>query len=468
MTERINPFQSSRHRRLAAGVVGVILPLAVLGACAGTPITSERQARSDVAAVRSIYRPGDAKPALPVLAPESPLADYLRYAMLNNPRVEAAYYAWAASVERITGARSLPDPRLTFEADITSVVETLMPGLMIDLPGPGRLRAAGDAAAGGSRVGYFAFKGEVLGAAFSLKSSYYRMHFLEDTIRVQRETISLLGDLENLSRQMVAAGRGTIQDVLRAEIEREQVATQIANLEDSRSVLRAEFRAALGLGADAEIPFPTTFEPGPQPPSADEVLSLATSHNPRLEQMGAEVRRAEAMLNLARTSRVPDFSVGIEADVKASPVLWRPTASMTLPIWRDKIAAEIAAAQAERRSSEAGLSAEQVQLAADLASMLYMYRESARNTELYGTTLLPKARQSLEAARSGYAAGRSTFLDVIEAERQLLAFDLSLVEARAQRELTLASISLQIAGTPPEGAPLLPETVPIQAKEPTP
>ncbi len=455
----------NRYQRLTP--LGIIF-LAGIGGCTGTPTASERQARSDVDTVRSMYRPGDAKPALPKLSEHSPLSDYLRYAMLNNPRVEAEYYAWAASVERITGARSLPDPRITFEADITSVVETVMPGLMIDLPGPGKLRAAGDVAAGESRASYFRFEIEVLRTAMALKSAYFRLHFLEDTLRVQRETLTLLGDLETQAQQQVAAGRSGIQDVLRAQIDREQLTTQIANLEDSRGVLLAEFRSALGLRPDdPTVPAPDTFEASPPPPPADQILALAAAHNPQLRQMEAEVRRGEAMIDLARTSRVPDFSIGIEADVKASPVMWRPTGSITLPIWRDKIAAEIAAAQFEKRSSEARLSAEQIGVAADLAAMLYMYRESTRNIDLYATTLLPKARQSLDAARSGYATGRSSFLDVIDAERQLLVFDLSLVEARTQRELSLASLSLLIAGTAPEGAPILP-TAPAPSKEANP
>ncbi len=404
-----------------------------------------------------MYRPGDAKPVLPLLLNDSALSDYLRFAMLNNPRVEAEYYAWAASVERITGARSLPDPRITFEADITSVLEAVMPGLMIDLPGRGKLRAAGDVAAGESRASYFRFEIEVLRTAMALKSAYFRLHFLEDTLRVQRETASLLADLETQAQQQVAAGRSGIEDVLRAQIDREQLLTQITNLEDSRGVLLAEFRAALGLQHDdADVPVPTAFEPSPPPPPADQILALAAARNPQLRQMEAEVERGEAMIDLARTSRVPDFSVGIMADVMASPVMWRPTGSITLPIWRDKIAAEISAAQLEKRSSEARLSAEQIGLAADVASMLYLYRESVRNIDLYAATLLPKAHQSLDAARSGYAAGRSSFLDVIDAERQLLVLDLSLVEARTTRELAIASLSLLIAGTAPEGAPILP------------
>lgn len=444
----------------------IVLAAALLAGCAGKPIASERQARSDLENVRSVYRPGDAKPNLPFLTTESPLADYLRYAILNNPRVEASYYAWASSVERITSARSLPDPRLTFEADITDLLEAVMPGLMLDLPGPGKLRAAGDVATAESRVGYFDFERQVLAAAYATKSAYIRLHFLSDTIRVQREAFALLGDVESQAQQQVGAGRGTIQDVLRAQIERDQLANQIANLEDSRNVLEAEFRNALGHApADASVPIPGTFEVGTPPPSADAVLVIAAERNPVLRQMEADVRRGEAMLGLARTSRVPNFTVGIEADAKASPIMWRPTASMTLPIWRDKVEAEIAAAQAEKRSAEARLSAEQISLAAELASMLYMYRESGRNAALFGSTLLPKGQQSLEAARSGYASGRSTFLDVIDAQRRLLEFEIAAIEAKAQRELAIASISLLIAGATPDGAPVLPVN-PTQSAEP--
>lgn len=436
--------------------VVLIAAASLLPACAGTPTATERERREDLASVERVFRPGDARPALPELTSASTLGDFLRFAMLNSPRVEGAYFQWAASVERITPARSLPDPRLTFEADITDMLEALMPGLMMDLPGPGKLRAAGDVAAGEAVVGYFAFEAEVLRAALAAKSAYYRLHFLEETVRVQRETLSLLGDLERIAQTQNAAGRVTLQDVLRAQIDREQLATQIENLEDSRGVLLAELKAALGLSAgEPDPPVPSAFEPSPKPRSAEAIFETALERNPSLRGMAADVRRAEAMLDLARTSGVPDFSVGIEADLKASPVMLRPSAGVTLPIWRDRIAAEIATAQAEKRSAEARLTAEQVSLAAELASMLYMYRESSRNTDLLVDRLIPRARQSLEVARSGYTTGRSSFLDLIDAQRQLLGFELALVEARTQRELALTALSLSIEGVPPDGAPVL-------------
>lgn len=430
--------------------------LLILASCVGTPAEGEPQARDDLARVRSGYRPGDAAPGMPSLTPASPLGDYMRFAVLKHPSIEAAYYGWAAAVERITVTRSLPDPRLTFEADITRMLEALMPGLMVDLPGQGKLAAAGSAAAQESRESYFGFEQAILRVAVAVKTAYYRLHFLDESLRVQRATLTLLGDLEQLANSQNAAGRVTLQDVLRAQIEQEQVRTQIENLEDSRVPLLAELKAALGLGpGDADPPTPATFESSPEAESADVLLQTALARNPALRQMDADVRAAEAMLRLAEKSGVPDFSLGLEAGVKASPVMLRPSASVTLPIWRDKIAAEISGAQAQKRAAEARLSAEQITVAAELAVMLFMYRESRREIELLAQRLIPKARQSLEAARPAYSTGRAGFLDVIDAQRQLLMFELSLVDARTRRELALASVSLAIVGLPPEGAPVL-------------
>ena len=445
-------IRSGRWRMGGLGMLGVLS----LAGCVGVPAPREPEARAALADVTARYRPGDARPDLPELGEDSDIAVFLEFAMLNHPEVEAAYYDWVASVETITLARSLPDPRLTFQADITTIVGAAMAGLMMDLPGPGKLRAVGEAATAGSEGRYFAFESEILRVAFAVKSAYYRLHFLEDSIRVSRETLTLLNDLEQLARQQHATGRATLQDVLRAQIEQERLANQIENQEDSRNALLADFKAALGLGPDAaDPPVPDRFVASP--PSADpaEIQQTALRRNPTLGRLAADVQRAQATLDLARRAGVPDFSIGVMADVRPSPWMWSPSAAMTLPIWRDKIAASMAAAQADKQAAEARLDSEQIRLVADLAMMLYQYRESLRNADILENRLISRGRQSLQATRAGYATGRSSFLDVIDAYRQLLEFDLALIDARTQRELALASLSLMIAGAPPEGSPTL-------------
>ena len=263
-------------------------------------------------------------------------------------------------------------------------------------------------------------------------------------------------------------GKVTLQDVLRAQIEQERLTTEIDNLDDSRNPLLAQFKATLGLKAeDAAPPVPQKFESTPLDLTSDQLFATALARNPRLKAMEAEVRRADASIRLAYKARVPDFSAGIEADVKAYPVMVRPSFGVTLPIWRDKIAAQIAEAEAGKRASEARLTAEQIALAVEFAEKSFMFREASRTLELLTERLLRKARQSLEVAQSGYVSGKVDFLNLLDAERTLLEFQLSEVEVRVQRELALAELSLLILGTPPSGAPVLPPNA-IPGKERSP
>jgi outer membrane protein TolC len=129
---------------------------------------------------------------------------------------------------------------------------------------------------------------------------------------------------------------------------------------------------------------------------------------------------------------------------------------MSLPIWRDKIAAQIAEAQANKGAAQARLTSEQIMVTVDFAMKSYNYREITRNLTLFENKLIPKARNSLEIARAGYLAGQIDFFNLIDAQRTLLNFQLEEVEMRTRREIILADLSLSIAGIAPEGAPILP------------
>ena len=229
----------------------ILILLVLLAGCQGTPTQGEKEARRQVQAVAGSYRPNGRKPDLPVLTAQSSLSNYLAYALLNQPQVEAAYFDWLASVERITVERSLPDPQVTFQMDIQQVVTSLMPGLMMNFPGAGKLRAAAAVASAESRAKYFAFQTASLQSAYAVERAYYQLYFLEEKLRVNRENLSLLADLATLAQARNEVGKATLQDVLRAQIEQNRVETEIANLEDSRSSLLAQFKAALGIRADA-------------------------------------------------------------------------------------------------------------------------------------------------------------------------------------------------------------------------
>jgi len=419
--------------------------------CRGLPTAGEKTSRRDLAEIG-----GQLQTNLPVLATNATLRDAVQFAVKNHPQVIAAFADWAAAVENITVARSLPDPKLTFELYAGDALTSLMPGLTADLPGPGKLSARAAAASAESRAKYFQFAAAVQQTAFAVEKSFYPLHFLDAKLAVNRQSRALLASLESLARTQNEVGRATLQDVLRAQMEQEKLKNETDNLEDSRRVLRAQFKAALGLRADQpDPPVPADAPFSESQLSDDEFFSAALKQNPRLQEMAAEIHVAEAAIRVAQKEKVPDFSAGGEVDVKANPFVWNPQFSMTLPIWRDKLAAELAAAQNTKRAAVARLSAEQINLVVDFAVNSYLIREANRELVLLRERLLPRARQSLEIARAAYRTGQVDFLNVIDDERSLLDFQLDEIAAQTQREIARAELVLLIGGVPPEKAPLL-------------
>ena len=421
--------------------------------CRGLATSGEKSARKDLAEVSRQWQTN-----LATLTTNATLHESVYLAVQNHPQVIAAFADWSASVESITVARSLPDPKLTFQAYIQDNLTSLMPGLSADIPGYGKRDARAAAATSDSRAKYFQFAAAVQQTAFGLQKSYYPLHFLDAKLNVNRQTLTLLSKLEALARAKNEVGQGTLQDVLKAQMEQKQLQTETTNLEDSRQVMLAQFKAALGLRPEQADP-PVPAEPNFTDNRLDDeqLLANALKQNPRLQELAAEIRSAEANIQVARKEKMPDFSAGFQAEVYEPPFYW-PQASISLPIWRDKLAAERAAAEAGLRAAKARLTAGQISLAVEFAEQSYLVREADRQLVLLRESLLPRAKQSLEIARVAYQSSRVDFPNVIDAERSQLNFQLDEIAAQTQREIARAELILMVAGVRPENVPLLKPT----------
>jgi outer membrane protein TolC len=182
---------------------------------------------------------------------------------------------------------------------------------------------------------------------------------------------------------------------------------------------------------------------------AKEFLDEAFRKNPGLQALKAGVEEADASLSLARKANIPDFAAGVEMDVRSAPVLVRPSGSMTLPVWRDKISAMIASAEAKRKSAGARLSAAQISLAVDFAEKSYMTREASRNIILFDEKLIPKSRLFVSIATTSYANGAIDFNTLLDAERMLLALEIGKIGAVLQNNVSTADMILLVIGRMP-------------------
>ena len=426
--------------------------VALSGGCASLPPPAETSARADLQATGAALRAREGRPTLTVPRADSPPAEFVRFAVLNHPAVAAAYYDWRAGVEDIAPARALPDPSLTFEADITDTLMSFMPGLMFDFMGAGKRAAMGreaTAAAGVARRTYIAV---LLNTAAAARKAWVELAFIEEALRLRESSVDTLGRSRAIADTSYATGRGmgSLTDQVRFTNEIAKVQNDLATLADRRAAVRARFKSALGLApADPDPAWPQPVLTPTALPGEDELWRRASAANAELGRMRAMVEMAVAGVEVARRAGRPDFALGLMADLKADPLMLRPTASVKLPIWREKIAATIAAAEARRDASEARVTAEQLNLAAELAQMLYLVREADRMIAYIDHSALPNFDRTIATAEAGYQSGMSGPAMIPETQLMALAMRLERAAALRERETAVTDLMLLTADVAP-------------------
>jgi len=217
----------------------------------------------------------------------------------------------------------------------------------------------------------------------------------------------------------------------------------------------ARLNAALNRPAEAPIPWPKSIETPIVSVTDEQLLGLLAGHNPELKGLDYDIASRQYRIDLAEKDYFPNVTLGgnyIDTGNSAGPM--SPSddgkdaviamVSVNLPIWWGKLAAGVREARhrhleaVHRKADRANV------LSADLKLASYRFRDAERKIDLYGDALLPKARQSIEATEASYRAGKGTFLDLIDAERVFLEFQLSHERALANRMQRLAELEMLI------------------------
>jgi outer membrane protein TolC len=115
---------------------------------------------------------------------------------------------------------------------------------------------------------------------------------------------------------------------------------------------------------------------------------------------------------------------------------WMAMVGISLPIWRGKLRAGVAEAQAMRAMSQADLQAMTRMVEGEAAVALNQLQAARDRQTALNTDVLPRARMAIEPAVAGYTAGQLPLVSVIEAVQVLW---------RVQSELVAADMELGLA-----------------------
>ncbi len=403
------------------------------------------------------------RPELPRLDEDATLSDYLAHAALGNPGLRAAFERFKASLEKVPQARALPDPRLNFGVFILAVETRVGPqeakiGLSQMFPWKGKRGTRAEVAMRAGEAALARYEAMKLKLFYTVKQVYWNYWYLSRAVAITDENLRLLTSLESVARQKYAAGTAPHSAVIKAQVELGKLEDRLKTLGDFRTPTSARLQRALGRTSEALLPWPKTPpEEGAVDISYERLIARLKERNPELRAAEAVIAGGEAAVKLAELNYRPDVMIGLDYVFTGDAVMGSPSDSgkdpivamfsMNLPFAnREKYRAAERAAEYRLDAAEKERIDKVNKLSSALQMALYDFRNSERKIDLYRDTLLPKARQAFEVARKAFEAGRADFLDLIDAERTLLEFDLSYARARADRVVSLARTEMLVGG----------------------
>ena len=388
------------------------------------------------------------------------LNDYLKEAAKNNPGLEASFHRWKAALEQIPQIKALPDPKFTYTYYIEQVETRVGPqeqlfGIAQTFPWLGKLKLKETAASEAAEAARQRYEQDKLNLFYRVKSTYFEYSYLAQAIDITKQHLILLQNIEEVSRARFKSGASQSAAV-QAQVEIGKTEDRLRTLEALRLPLSANLNATLNRPQNSIIPWPQPPEPTRTAFTDAQAQQNLVDFSPELQQYKALIREGDAAVKLAKKARQPDVTLGLSyiqtADARMPGVSdsgndpFMISVSINLPIWRSKLKAGEREAAHLRLAEEQQLSEAENRLAAALLKALFKFRDAERKVSLYRDSLVPKAEQALQVTRTNFESGGVSFTTLMDAERALLEFQLSLSRSLADREIHLAEIEILTGG----------------------
>jgi len=299
-----------------------------------------------------------------------------------------------------------------------------------------------------------------LAVAAEVAKSYFSLRALDEEVDLTRRNVQLREDALGLQRKRFSGGVISEFDLRQLEAEAAGVRAQLPPLERSRDTEEAALAVLLGRSPreiyEGQIVRTSHYEEAPGPPVLPAgIPSELLLRRPDLVAAERELAAANARIALARADMFPSIALtafgGRESaalsNLFSGPAgIWQFAASITQPIFAGgRLEARTEAARARERQAlaqyrkaiQTAFGEVRTALAAEVRSRESYEAESARATALGDT---------LRLARLRYQNGVASQLDVIDAERGLLAAQSARIESLRAYRAAIADLFRALGG----------------------
>lgn len=412
---------------------GFILSIILAGACRPV-LTAEREHREALRDSGAPYSRPFEERELPIVDGSSEYVDLLDRALRADPVIEAAYFRWAAAVERVVLESSPPDPTLGFGWMFTEPLGGFFDNIIIlaglATPAPAKLTAAARRALAEAAAARERFEALRFARKGVFRAAYADYDGATREWEIAQRDLTILQEIEPVLRARIATGRGTGAEIIKLQMEKLRAGDRVAAALAAIETTRAKVNALMSREAAAPLLAAERLRPVPVSASDAQLLNLALRRNPELREIQAEILARAEGIGMARAEEDPD----IEFQLLREATDTKPMAMFSIPLRRDRVRAVLHEAEAAWRESLAKRRSVRNDVMAETAASIVVLREAMRRQGFLEDELLPWAQQSLQWYLQQFGAGGAEFTDVSEARRAVLEIEGGMERARVDRE----------------------------------
>ncbi len=388
-------------------------------------------------------------------ANQDDLNAYLNVAAKNNPGLKASFNNYLAAMEKVPQVGSLPDPKIAFTYFAQSVETRVGPqkwkaSLSQSFPWFGLLKTKKDVATNMAKAKYEIFENAKSNLFFEVKTVYYNYYYLQRAIAITKENIDILDIFKNLSLVKIEAGKATIADELRVELELNDLQNQLALLYDTQEVFKNNFNNLLNRNVADDIIIPVDLWQNNLPIEADKLVDSIYNNNHLLKSIDQKIEAFNNQEVLTKKVGLPKFTVGLGfINVAENPLstakdngknAFFPSIGLSIPIYRNKYKAMLKETVLLREGAESEKKEKENKLNTLSKRVLKDYKNSDRRIAL-NAKQARIAKKVLDVLLTSYSTDAKDFEEVLRMERKLLTYQLAYQKALTDKNAATAFIN---------------------------
>ncbi|WP_439863286.1 TolC family protein [Pseudomonas antarctica] len=357
----------------------------------------------------------------------------LQTAFANNPDLAAAQW----EIEIAGGARQqaglIPNPVASWDAEDTrrnSRTTSIKLSQTLELGGKRGARI--DVAERAQDAAALTLEQRRNGLRADVIDGYHGALRAQERLELAQRSLALAERGLVVAKGRVTAGKSSPVEATRAQVQLSQIRLELnraqIGLTDAYRRLAASTGSATLDFQTVATQSPTTL---PLPPTAQLLARLEQTPELRLAEL--KILQSEAGVGLEKAQRIPDLdvSVGSQYDAGVRERVNLVGVSMPIPLFNRNQGNVLAASRRADQSRDLR-NATELRLRTEIRQAMDLWQTANTEVLAFNQHILPAAQRAVDSATRGFELGKFNFIDVLDAQRTLIAARTQYLASTAQ------------------------------------